>query len=68
MEFTATSGLVKSRFFIISDTHGIELGREEGSSDHVDVAIRCGDLPEESKLEEYRANLRLLTDIQAHLN
>ena len=67
MEFTTTSGLVKTRFYIISDTHGIEFGREERSSHNVDVAIHCGDLTEESKLEEYRATLRLLMDIQAPL-
>ena len=32
-----------------------------------DVAIHCGDLTEESKLEEYRASIRLLKDINAPL-
>ena len=65
MDFTTNSGLIKTRFFILSDTHGEEF--EERSSQHVDVAIHCGDLTEESKLEEYRASLRLLMDIQAPL-
>ena len=67
MEFTTNSDFVKTRFFILSDTHGIEFGREEISSHYADVAIHCGDLTEESKLEEYRATLRLLMDIQAPL-
>ena len=67
MEFTANSGFVKTRFFILSDTHGMEFGSEERPSHHADVAIHCGDLTEESKLEEYRASLRLLIDIQAPL-
>ena len=67
MEFTTHSESVKTRFFILSDTHGMEFGSEERPSPHADVAIHCGDLTEESKLEEYRASLRLLMDIQAPL-
>ena len=57
MESSTTSHPVKTRFFIISDTHGIEFGREERFPHNVDVAIHCGDLTEESKLGEYRATL-----------
>ena len=67
MESTTTSGLVRTRFFILSDTHGIEFEREDRPLHHADVAIHCGDLTEESTLEEYRASLRLLMDIQAPL-
>ena len=67
MEFTASSDSVKTRFFILSDTHGMEFGEEEMCSQYADVAIHCGDLTEESKLEEYRATLRLLMDVQAPL-
>lgn len=67
MAFTTNPGFLKTRFFILSDTHGIEFEREVRSSQHADVAIHCGDLTEESKLEEYRATLRLLMDIQAPL-
>lgn len=67
MKSTTSSGLLKTRFFILSDTHGIEFEKEEIFSQHADVAIHCGDLTEESKLEEYRASLRLLIDIQAPL-
>ena len=64
---TTSSDLVKTRFLILSDTHGREFGAEERPSHKVDVAIHCGDLTEESKLEEYQATLRLLMDIQAPL-
>ncbi len=49
--------LVKSRFLILSDTHGMEFQPEEIPSQHVDVVIHCGNLTEESKLEEYRASI-----------
>ena len=67
MEFTTDSGLIKTRFFILSDTHGIEFKKEEMFSHHADVAIHCGDLTEESKLEEFQATWRLLMNIQAPL-
>lgn len=67
MELTKNSCLIKTRCFILSDTHGIEFERERKFSQHVDVAIHCGDLTEESKLEEYRASVRLLMEIQAPL-
>lgn len=67
MELTKNSGSVKTRFFILSDTHGIKFGKEERCLHRADVAIHCGDLTEESKLEEYRTTLRLLMDIQAPL-
>ena len=34
---------------------------------HADVAIHCGDLTEESKLDEFRSSLRLLKEISAPL-
>jgi hypothetical protein len=55
---------IGTRLLIISDTHG------EAFPDPkipVDVAIHCGDLTEESKLEEYAKTLKLLQDIQAPL-
>ncbi|MCJ1338782.1 hypothetical protein MMC09_004071 [Bachmanniomyces sp. S44760] len=67
MELTTSSDSVKTQFFILSDTHGIEFDEEERCLHHADVAIHCGDLTEESKLEEFRATIRLLMDIQAPL-
>lgn len=58
---------VKTRFFILSDTHGMEFRPEDKPSQHADVAIHCGDLTEESKLEEYQASIRMLKDIKASL-
>ncbi|KAK3719527.1 hypothetical protein LTR37_004385 [Vermiconidia calcicola] len=59
---TSTIG---TRFFVLSDTHGDELSRLPKGP--VDVAIHCGDLTEESKLDEFRASVRLLKEINAPL-
>jgi hypothetical protein len=67
MEFAKRSALIKTRFLILSDTHGMEFRSEDRPFQHADVAIHCGDLTEESKLEEYRASIRLLKDIDAPL-
>ena len=61
------SNLVKTRFLILSDTHGMEFRPEETPSQHVDVAVHCGDLTEGSKLDELRASIRLLKKIDAPL-
>ncbi|KAL8938007.1 MAG: hypothetical protein Q9211_003408 [Gyalolechia sp. 1 TL-2023] len=67
MDPTTPSSSVRTRFLIVSDTHGTEFGPEEKPLRHADVAIHCGDLTEESKLEEFRASIRLLEDIRAPL-
>ncbi|KAJ5377500.1 uncharacterized protein N7496_004909 [Penicillium cataractarum] len=59
---------VKTRFFVISDTHGLETLAKDTTPDHqVDVVIHSGDLTTESKLEEYKASIRLLHTINAPL-
>ncbi|KAF7560103.1 hypothetical protein G7046_g4043 [Stylonectria norvegica] len=58
---------VKTRFLIISDTHGDEFPAGTEPLDEVDVAIHCGDLTEESKIEEFRSSIRLLKQINAPL-
>ncbi|KAH6895629.1 ser/Thr protein phosphatase family protein [Thelonectria olida] len=58
---------VKTRFLILSDTHGEEFPPDVQPNFPVDVAIHCGDLTEESKLDEFRTSLRLLKAIQAPL-
>ena len=58
---------VKTRFLILSDTHGIEFQPNENPPQHFDVAVHCGDLTEESKLDEFRATIRLLKGIDASL-
>ena len=45
----------------------MEFRPEDRPFQHADVAIHCGDLTEESKLEEYQASIRLLKDINAPL-
>lgn len=58
---------VKTRLLILSDTHGMEFGPNERPCQQADVAVHCGDLTEESKLEEFRASIRLLKEINAPL-
>ena len=58
---------IKTKFLILSDTHGMEFRPEDKPTQSVDVAIHCGDLTEESKLEEFQASIRLLRDINAPL-
>lgn len=56
---------IKTRFLIISDTHA-----EKGlavPAVPVDVAIHCGDLTDESKVDEFRTTLGLLRAINAPL-
>lgn len=55
---------VKTRFFIISDTHGEPLTiSTQGVK--ADVAIHCGDLTEHSTIQELRITLQLLKEIDA---
>lgn len=67
MEYTRRPASVRTRFLILSDTHGMGFRSEDKPLQHADVAIHCGDLTEESKLEEYRASIQLLKDIHAPL-
>ncbi|CAJ0539002.1 Ff.00g068330.m01.CDS01 [Fusarium sp. VM40] len=56
---------VKTRFLVISDTHGSEDFRTP--LDPADVAIHCGDLTQESKLDEFQETLRFLKQLDASL-
>ncbi|KAK1766951.1 Metallo-dependent phosphatase-like protein [Phialemonium atrogriseum] len=58
---------IKTRFLILSDTHGMEFPPESQPHCHADVAIHCGDLTEESKLAEFRTSLQVLKSIDASL-
>lgn len=60
----ASEDRISTRLLIISDTHGEVFPAPKIP---IDVAIHCGDLTEESKLEEYATSLKLLQDIQAPL-
>ncbi|GIZ38761.1 hypothetical protein CKM354_000216500 [Cercospora kikuchii] len=59
------ASLVNTRILILSDTHGDALKRTVTTS--ADVAIHCGDLTEESKLDEFAAAIQLLKSIDAPL-
>nr|POF06244.1 isoform a of upf0046 protein [Quercus suber] len=54
-----------TRFLIVSDTHGDEVC--PGLKQPVDVVVHCGDLTEESKLEEFRTTIQSLTKLNAPL-
>jgi len=43
---------ISTRFLVLSDTHGEDLRLRCPAE--VDVAIHCGDLTEESKLDEFK--------------
>ncbi|KAK7423588.1 hypothetical protein QQX98_001046 [Neonectria punicea] len=58
---------VKTRFLILSDTHGMAFSSERHPHQRADVAIHCGDLTEESKIAELRASLQLLKSLNAPL-
>lgn len=58
---------VKTRFLILSDTHGMRFPPDSNPSQQVDVVIHCGDLTTESKLVEYRSAIQLLNDLNAPL-
>ncbi|KAL4778127.1 Metallo-dependent phosphatase-like protein [Aspergillus varians] len=57
---------IKTRFLILSDTHGHEIPSEY-SLQQADVAIHCGDLTTESKIKEFRSAIKLLQTIKAPL-
>ena len=67
MDATQLSFPIKTRFLIISDTHGMHFSSEDRPHQRADVAIHCGDLTEESKLEEYRDRIEQLKKINAPL-
>lgn len=57
---------IKTRILVISDTHGDALIHKPTTGAY-DVAIHCGDLTEESKLDEFRLSLDTMLGIQAPL-
>jgi hypothetical protein len=63
----ATSSNIKTRFLVVSDTHGVDSPPSFVSGQYADVAIHCGDLTTESKIEEYKASIRFLQAVNAPL-
>ncbi|KAJ5172037.1 hypothetical protein N7492_004630 [Penicillium capsulatum] len=64
----AKPATIKTRFLVISNTHGLESLPDSVLGSHANVAIHCGDLTTESKIEEYKVSIRLLQKVDAHLN
>lgn len=59
---------ISTRFLVVSDTHGENADKLDYKSiDGIDVAIHCGDLTDESKLDEFKTSIQLLKDIKAPL-
>ena len=58
---------IKTKFLIISDTHGLESLPTSITNQTFDILIHCGDLTTESKLTEYKSTLNLLHSISAPL-
>ncbi|KAL3711077.1 hypothetical protein TMatcc_004874 [Talaromyces marneffei ATCC 18224] len=57
---------ISTTFLIMSDSHGKQL-LSKPPAEHIDVAIHCGDLTQESKLDEFKTTLRHLQDVNADL-
>jgi Icc-related predicted phosphoesterase len=57
---------IKTHILVISDTHGDDLMHKPITRTY-DVAIHCGDLTEESKLDEFRVSLNMMLSVQAPL-
>ncbi|KAK2002273.1 calcineurin-like phosphoesterase [Colletotrichum falcatum] len=60
---TIGEGPIKTRIFIISDTHGLRLRYKH----QADVVIHCGDITNVSELEEYRNLIKDLSSVKAPL-
>ncbi|OLN93044.1 Metallophosphoesterase domain-containing protein 1 [Colletotrichum chlorophyti] len=59
---------IKTRFLIISDTHGAEsLPGNSAAPVQADVVIHCGDLTQHSRLAEFRSTVNLMRTIDAPL-
>ncbi|KAL0939812.1 uncharacterized protein CTRU02_206422 [Colletotrichum truncatum] len=58
---------IKTRFMVISDTHGRNFKSESMPHESVDIIIHCGDLTQHSKLDEFRETLQMLKQLKASL-
>ncbi|RSL76977.1 hypothetical protein CEP51_009478 [Fusarium floridanum] len=61
------SPLIKTRFLILSDTHGLQFQEDRKLHESADVAIHCGDLTGDSKLHGFKQAIELLKEIDAPL-
>ncbi|KAH8432461.1 metallophosphatase domain-containing protein [Aspergillus melleus] len=58
---------IRTKFLIISDTHGRDSSLQHLSTERADVAIHCGDLTTDSTLAEFRSSIALLSSLNAPL-
>lgn len=58
---------IKTRFLILSDTHGLRFQEDRRPHEPVDVAIHCGDITGDSKLHGFKQAIELLKEIDAPL-
>ncbi|KAM0435905.1 hypothetical protein ACHAPT_002797 [Fusarium lateritium] len=58
---------IKTRFLILSDTHGLQFQGDRKPHQAADVAIHCGDLSDDSKLHDFKQAIELLKEINAPL-
>jgi Icc-related predicted phosphoesterase len=56
---------INTRFLIISDTHGSRFKDGAEPLERADVAIHCGDLTDDSKLQSFKEAIQLLKGINA---
>jgi predicted phosphodiesterase len=64
-----TEGKIKTRFLVLSDTHALYHRQLPGTVLHLyaDVVLHCGDLTNDSTIEEYESSIRLLQALNAPL-
>lgn len=62
---TTQNRRIKTRFLILSDTHGMDFSPSSQPVQHADVAIHCGDLTNGSSLSEFRTSINLLKNLNA---
>lgn len=58
---------VKTKILVLSDTHGERFPPSRQPPTGADVVLHCGDLTEESKINEFQTTLDLLKDLGAPL-
>ncbi|EEU43149.1 uncharacterized protein NECHADRAFT_46630 [Fusarium vanettenii 77-13-4] len=61
------SPLIKTRFLILSDTHGLQFQEDRKPHISADVVIHCGDITCDSKLHDFKQAIDLLKEIDAPL-
>jgi predicted phosphodiesterase len=59
--------VVRTRFLVISDTHGFRYLPDTKPVEPIDVVIHCGDITGSSQLAEFQAAIQLLHQIPAPL-